>query len=48
MKALKKDRSSRYETANGLALDVQHYLANEPISARKYTGAFHIERVHKL
>src|SRR5882724_2969808 len=34
MKALEKDRKRRYETANGLALDVQRYLANEPILAR--------------
>jgi tetratricopeptide (TPR) repeat protein len=34
MKALEKDRRRRYETANGLALDVQRYMANEPISAR--------------
>jgi serine/threonine protein kinase/tetratricopeptide (TPR) repeat protein len=33
MKALEKDRSRRYETANGFALDVQHYLANEPVIA---------------
>ena len=26
MKALEKDRSRRYETANGLAADVQRYL----------------------
>src|SRR5713101_9613385 len=31
MKALEKDRTRRYETANGLALDIQRYLANEPI-----------------
>jgi eukaryotic-like serine/threonine-protein kinase len=34
MKALEKDRTRRYETANGMALDVQCYLANETISAR--------------
>ena len=34
MKALEKDRTRRYETANGLALDIQRYLADEPISAR--------------
>ncbi|HYG25265.1 MAG TPA: serine/threonine-protein kinase [Verrucomicrobiae bacterium] len=34
MKALEKDRRRRYETANGLALDVQRYLNNEPILAR--------------
>jgi eukaryotic-like serine/threonine-protein kinase len=33
MKALEKDRSRRYETANGLARDVQRYLADEPVQA---------------
>jgi len=33
MKALEKDRSRRYETANGMALDIQRYLNNEPVSA---------------
>jgi serine/threonine protein kinase len=34
MKALEKDRSLRYQTANGLAMDVQRYLNNEPVIAR--------------
>jgi len=34
MKALEKDRTRRYPTANGLLLDVQRFLANEVISAR--------------
>src|SRR6185503_1053132 len=34
MKALEKDRARRYETANGLAMDVQRYLADEPVVAR--------------
>jgi len=34
MKALEKDRTRRYETANGLALDVKCFLENEPVSAR--------------
>ena len=34
MKALEKDRRRRYETANGLAMDVQRYLGNEPVVAR--------------
>jgi eukaryotic-like serine/threonine-protein kinase len=34
MKALEKDRKRRYQTANGLALDVQRHLANEPVLAR--------------
>ena len=33
MKALEKDRSRRYETANGFARDVQRYLADEPVLA---------------
>lgn len=33
MKALEKDRARRYETANGLAMDVQRYLADEPVAA---------------
>jgi serine/threonine protein kinase/Tfp pilus assembly protein PilF len=33
MKALEKERSRRYETAIGLALDVQRYLADEPVLA---------------
>jgi serine/threonine protein kinase/Tfp pilus assembly protein PilF len=34
MKALEKDRTRRYATANGLSLDLQRFLANEPILAR--------------
>jgi serine/threonine protein kinase len=33
LKALEKDRNRRYETANGLARDVQRYLADEPVEA---------------
>jgi tetratricopeptide (TPR) repeat protein len=33
MKALDKDRNRRYETANGFAMDVQRYLADEPVQA---------------
>jgi tetratricopeptide (TPR) repeat protein len=33
MKALEKDRERRYETANGLAMDLQRYLADEPVQA---------------
>src|SRR4029079_19716918 len=31
MKALEKDRSRRYETANGFAADVRRYIADEPV-----------------
>jgi WD40 repeat protein/serine/threonine protein kinase len=33
MKALDKDRNRRYETANGFAMDIQRYLADEPVQA---------------
>ena len=33
MKALEKDRNRRYETANGLGMDVQRFLANETVQA---------------
>jgi serine/threonine protein kinase len=34
MKALEKDRTRRYETANGLGMDLQRHLNNEPVNAR--------------
>ena len=40
MKAIEKDRTRRYETANGLALDVQRYLNNEPVMARAPSAAY--------
>ena len=33
MKSIEKDRERRYETANGLAMDVQRYLNEEPVLA---------------
>jgi serine/threonine protein kinase/tetratricopeptide (TPR) repeat protein len=33
MKCLEKDRNRRYETANGLAVDLLRYLADEPVQA---------------
>ena len=34
MKCLEKDRTRRYETANGLAADLQRHLDHEPVIAR--------------
>ena len=34
MKCLEKDRTRRYETANGLALDLERHLKHEPVAAR--------------
>jgi len=33
MKAIEKDRNRRYETANGLAMDLRRFLDDEPVSA---------------
>ncbi len=33
MKCLEKDRTRRYETANGLAKDIERFLNNEPVTA---------------
>jgi eukaryotic-like serine/threonine-protein kinase len=44
MKALEKDRRRRYETANGLAMDVQRYLANEPILARPPSKRYKLQK----
>jgi len=40
MKCLEKDRSRRYDTANGLALDLQRHLRNEVVIARPPTTAY--------
>ncbi len=34
MMALEKDRENRYETANALAVDIEHFLHKEPVTAR--------------
>jgi serine/threonine protein kinase/tetratricopeptide (TPR) repeat protein len=44
MKALEKDRTRRYETANGLALDVKRFLANETISARPPSKIYKLKK----
>jgi serine/threonine protein kinase/WD40 repeat protein len=45
MKALEKDRARRYETANGLAMDIQRYLTNEPIVARPQSPGYRFQRL---
>ena len=34
MKALEKDRTRRYETANAFAEDLEHFLSGEPVKAQ--------------
>jgi serine/threonine protein kinase len=40
MKCLEKDRNRRYETANSLAADIQHYLRDEPVLACPPSAAY--------
>jgi tetratricopeptide (TPR) repeat protein len=44
MKCLEKDRSRRYETANGLARDVQRYLADEMVEARPPSTSYRLRK----
>src|SRR5262245_42242886 len=44
MKALEKDRTRRYETANGFAMDVQRYLHHEAILARPPATAYKLKK----
>ncbi|MFN0052474.1 MAG: protein kinase domain-containing protein [Planctomycetales bacterium] len=51
LKALEKDRTRRYETANGLAADIQRYLQDEPIVARPPSAGYRVRKLirrHKL
>ena len=44
LKALEKDRARRYETANGLARDIQRYLADEVVEARPPSTAYRLKK----
>jgi WD40 repeat protein/serine/threonine protein kinase len=44
MKALEKDRTRRYETANGLARDLQRYLADEPVEACPPSAGYRLRK----
>jgi serine/threonine protein kinase len=44
MKALEKDRSRRYDTANGFAMDVQRYLADEPVLACPPSAGYRLRK----
>jgi eukaryotic-like serine/threonine-protein kinase len=45
MKALEKERARRYETANGLAMDIQRYLNNEPVLARPPSRVYRLQKL---
>ena len=44
MKSLEKDRTRRYETANGFAMDIQRYLAGEPVLAAPPSARYRLRK----
>ncbi len=44
MKCLEKHRDRRYETANGLARDIQRYLADEAVEARPPSAGYRFSK----
>lgn len=44
MKALEKERSRRYETANGFAADIERYLGDEPVLACPPSVAYRLRK----
>jgi serine/threonine protein kinase/tetratricopeptide (TPR) repeat protein len=44
LKALEKDRTRRYETASGLARDIQRYLADEVVEARPPSTGYRLRK----
>ena len=44
MKAMEKDRTRRYETANGLASDIRRYLDDEPVVACPPSAAYRFQK----
>jgi WD40 repeat protein len=44
MKCLEKDRTRRYETANGVATDIQRHLNDEPMLARPPSTLYQVQK----
>ena len=44
MKCLEKDRARRYQTANGLAMDIQRYLHDEPVVACPPSATYRLRK----
>ena len=47
MKALEKDRNQRYQTARGLAADVNRFLSGKPVEARPPTWGYRLSKFVK-
>jgi serine/threonine protein kinase len=51
MRCLEKDRTRRYDTANGLANDIQRYLNHEPVTASPPSAVYRLRKLvvrHKV
>jgi serine/threonine protein kinase/WD40 repeat protein len=44
MKSLEKDRTRRYETADGLAKDIERHLADEPVEAGPPSATYRLKK----
>jgi serine/threonine protein kinase/tetratricopeptide (TPR) repeat protein len=44
MKALEKDRTRRYETANGFARDIERYLSGDPVEACPPSASYRLRK----
>jgi serine/threonine protein kinase len=44
MKSLEKDRTRRYETTNGLALDIRRHIEHEPVVARGPSTTYRFQK----
>jgi eukaryotic-like serine/threonine-protein kinase len=47
MKCLEKDRTRRYETANGLAQDIRRHLNDEPVLARPPSALYRFQKAYR-
>src|SRR5262249_20293472 len=47
MKCLEKDRARRYDTANGVAIDLKRHLSNEPVSARPPSATYRFQKAFR-
>lgn len=47
MKALEKDRTRRYETANGLAEDITRHLQDEPVTAARPVFSYRLKKLYR-
>ena len=47
LKAIEKDRSRRYETANALAMDLRRHMDNEPVVARSPSATYRLQKAFR-